>query len=149
MTQNSDGKLSAAELKPALQSIGFNPTNETVRRLMAAADLDGDGYIEYESGEFAKLIDELEDDSDEQVLRAFKTLDKNGDGLISVQELRQVDLSLSLFLSPDILPRIFETPDIVPAYYSLQTICSIRLSLRCFYFFSCERMLPCPCLSLS
>ena len=44
--KNKDGKLSAAELKPALQSIGFNPTDKDVAALIAAADNDGDGAIE-------------------------------------------------------------------------------------------------------
>merc|ERR1712038_1366142 len=76
--KNKDGKLSAAELKPALQSIGFNPTDKDVAALIAAADDDGDGAIEYERGEFIK------------VLAAFQFLDKDGSGTISAEELRNL-----------------------------------------------------------
>eukprot|EP00092_Neocalanus_flemingeri_P067053 GFUD01081778.1.p1 GENE.GFUD01081778.1~~GFUD01081778.1.p1 ORF type:complete len:149 (-),score=57.02 GFUD01081778.1:133-579(-) len=87
---NSDGKLSSGELMPALQSLGFDPTNDDIKRIMDAADNDGDGMIEYESGEFVALLDELEDEPYDKVLEAFKFLDKNGDGQISADELRQL-----------------------------------------------------------
>merc|ERR1711915_818886 len=87
---NSDGKLSAEELKPALQSIGFDPTNEDIKKLVDAADHDGDGMIEYDSEEFVALLDELDDEPIDKVLEAFRFLDKNGDGQISAAELRSL-----------------------------------------------------------
>ena len=75
---------------PALQSIGFNPTKADIKRLIAAADEDGDGMIEYDSQEFITLLDELEDEPYDQVLAAFEYLDKDGDGLISAEELREL-----------------------------------------------------------
>ena len=85
---NQDGKLSAEELMPALQSLGFNATEEDVKKIMDAADNDGDGKIEYESDEFVALLDELDDEPMDKVLEAFQFLDKNGDGQISAEELR-------------------------------------------------------------
>ena len=73
---------------PALQSIGFNPSKADINRLIAAADADGDGMVEYDSQEFIKLLEELEDEPYDQVLAAFEFLDKDGDGLISADELR-------------------------------------------------------------
>ena len=85
---NNDGKLSAEELMPALQSLGFNATEEDVKKIMDAADNDGDGMIEYKSDEFVALLDELDDEPMDKVLEAFQFLDKNGDGQISTEELR-------------------------------------------------------------
>ena len=85
---NNDGKLSAEELMPALQSLGFNATKEDVKKIMDAADNNGDGMIEYESDEFVALLDELDDEPMDRVLEAFQFLDKNGDGQISAEELR-------------------------------------------------------------
>ena len=71
---NNDGKLSEEELLPALQSLGFNPTKADVKRLMEAADSNGDGMIEYDSDEFIALLEELEDEPYDQVMEAFKYL---------------------------------------------------------------------------
>ena len=87
---NNDGKLSEEELLPALQSLGFNPTKADVKRLMEAADSNGDGMIEYDSDEFIALLEELEDEPYDQVMEAFKYLDKDGDGLISSEELKSL-----------------------------------------------------------
>ena len=75
---------------PALQSLGFNPTKADVKRLMEAADSDGDGMIEYDTEEFVALLEELEDEPYDQVMEAFKYLDKDGDGLISSEELKRL-----------------------------------------------------------
>ena len=57
---------------------------------MEAADSDGDGMIEYDSEEFVALLEELEDEPYDQVMEAFKYLDKDGDGLISSEELKRL-----------------------------------------------------------
>ena len=75
---------------PALQSLGFNPTKADVKRLMEAADSDGDGMIEYDTEEFIALLEELEDEPYDEVMEAFKYLDKDGDGLISSEELKRL-----------------------------------------------------------
>ena len=85
---NNDGKLSEQELLPALQSIGFNPTKDDIKRLIDAADDDNDGMIDYANQEFVALLQELEDEPYNQVLEAFEYLDKDGDGVISADELR-------------------------------------------------------------
>ena len=57
---------------------------------MEAADSDGDGMIEYDTEEFIALLEELEDEPYDQVMEAFKYLDKDGDGLISSEELKRL-----------------------------------------------------------
>ena len=85
---NNDGKLSEEELLPALQSIGFNPSKADIKRLIDAADNDNDGMIDYANQEFVALLEELEDEPYNQVLEAFEYLDKDGDGIITADELR-------------------------------------------------------------
>ena len=44
--------------------------------------------IDYANQEFVALLQELEDEPYNQVLEAFEYLDKDGDGVISADELR-------------------------------------------------------------
>merc|ERR1719350_2371339 len=87
---NNDGKLSSEELMPALQSIGYNPTKSDVKRIMDAADGDGDGFIDYDSEEFVGLLQELEDEPYDKVLAAFKHFDKDGNGSLDAAELKAI-----------------------------------------------------------
>ena len=87
---NKDGKLSAEELLPALQSLGLNPSNSDIKKLIDAADKDGDGLVNYNDDEFTALLDELGDVPYDEVMEAFMFLDKNGDGTISSEELREL-----------------------------------------------------------
>lgn len=107
-----DGKLSEEELMPALQSIGFNPTKADIHRLIAAADSDGDGMVEYDSQEFVKLLEELEDEPYDQVLAAFEFLDKDGDGLISTEELRALVTNHGEPMSQEAVDKLVKEADI-------------------------------------
>jgi len=109
---NNDGKLSEDELLPALQSLGFNPTKADVKRLMEAADSDGDGMIEYDSEEFIALLEELEDEPYDQVMEAFKYLDKDGDGLISSEELKRLVTSHGEPMSEDQANELVKMADV-------------------------------------
>merc|ERR1712066_187517 len=87
---NNDGKLSTEELMPALQSIGYNPTKADVKRIMDAADDNGDGKIDYDSEEFVSLLQELEDEPYDKVMAAFKHFDKDGNGSLDAAELKSI-----------------------------------------------------------
>merc|ERR1711872_936183 len=54
---DKNGKLSADELVPALRSLGFNPKKDDIDRIMAAADKNDDGFIEYDDEEFRQFLE--------------------------------------------------------------------------------------------
>eukprot|EP00088_Acartia_fossae_P021584 TRINITY_DN2298_c0_g1_i11.p1 TRINITY_DN2298_c0_g1~~TRINITY_DN2298_c0_g1_i11.p1 ORF type:complete len:153 (-),score=40.56 TRINITY_DN2298_c0_g1_i11:565-1023(-) len=86
---NGDGKLSPEELKPALQSLGFNPTDADIKRLMDKADKNKDGFIEYNTNEFKLLLSQLEDDPmSSQLIHAFTMVDEDKDGYVTIEEMK-------------------------------------------------------------
>lgn len=91
---NSDGLISASELRSLMASMGQKSSEEEVSSMMKEADSDGDGFISFD--EFyetntkgvngSRIMKDLE--------RAFKMYDLDSNGLISVQELHKVLQSL-------------------------------------------------------
>eukprot|EP00092_Neocalanus_flemingeri_P000651 GFUD01000693.1.p1 GENE.GFUD01000693.1~~GFUD01000693.1.p1 ORF type:complete len:3364 (-),score=1087.83 GFUD01000693.1:1093-10800(-) len=93
--KNGDGAIDKAELTSALSSTGGNFTKQEIDTIFLAADIDGDGEIDYE--EFIALMCPSASDIVEKfrgkyknvndVRAAFKRFDKNGDGALEKDEL--------------------------------------------------------------
>lgn len=52
--KNNDGKISADELRVVMSKLGEKLSEEEIDEMIREADLDGDGFIDYE--EFVKLL---------------------------------------------------------------------------------------------
>jgi len=91
---DGSGTITLEELKNAMKQ--FNMTMRDVEELMAAADVDGSGQIEW--GEFlAATINKSQLEREENIYRAFRAIDKDGNGVLSHQEITEAlsDFGLS------------------------------------------------------
>ncbi|KAI4299581.1 hypothetical protein L6164_033026 [Bauhinia variegata] len=90
--KNGDGKISSAELKEMLGTLGSKTTSEEVQRMMAELDKNGDGYIDLkEFAEFHCGENDGKINGDSKELRdAFDLYDLDKNGLISAHELHSV-----------------------------------------------------------
>ena len=77
---------SANELGTVMKSVGYQPTEAEVSKLIKKADSDGSGVIEFE--EFVEMMGDYEVIGEEDIISAFKMFDRNGDGVISRSELK-------------------------------------------------------------
>jgi len=91
---NGDGKLSMEELSGGLARAGFERHGLDLHCMMAMADADGNGEIDYSEFLHATL-DRRRYLTDEALLAAFRVFDRNGDGGICREELKHVLCSCS------------------------------------------------------
>lgn len=95
MDFNGNKKLDSSEFEQALAAFGLFPKKVEIQALMAFYDVDGDGNITYE--EFLRgLRDELTPRRTAMVEKAFAMLDKDGSGVIGVNDISGIyDVSMN------------------------------------------------------
>lgn len=88
--KDGNGSISEKELKLAMKSIGQNASDIEIQEMVLEADLDGDGEIDF--NEFLSLMARKMKDTDEEeeLLQAFGIFDRNEDGYITADDLRQL-----------------------------------------------------------
>jgi calmodulin len=88
--RNGDGRITLQELRQALEELGEEPADEELRALMLKADADGNQSIDF--AEFLAFMRRRlrQAGAEDEIRDAFNTFDRNGDGLVSIDELLQV-----------------------------------------------------------
>ncbi|XP_060216036.1 calcium-dependent protein kinase 7-like [Lycium barbarum] len=87
MDTGKKGKINLGELKIGLQKLGHQIPDADLQILMEAADVDGDGSLNY--GEFVAVSVHLRKmANDEHLHKAFSFFDTNQSGYIEIEELR-------------------------------------------------------------
>lgn len=86
---DSDGSLTMLELAALLRSLGLKPSGDQVQVLLTNMDSNGNGCVEFD-----ELVNAIVPDmnaqvllNQEQLLRVFKSFDRDGNGYISAAEL--------------------------------------------------------------
>ena len=100
------GTIKSEEVRVALTVLGFNPSHEEIQELLAKHDTGKQGTISFD--EFTNIIlDKISElRPNEDLIRAFDTLDRDQDGYISLQDLQDVGDFLGSNLSKDELREI-------------------------------------------
>lgn len=103
--KNGDGQITKKELGESLKNLGIYIADDEMDATMAKIDTNGDGCVDVE--EFGLLYRSILDEGDgpnggnkgdeeEEMREAFRVFDQNGDGYITIEELRSVLVSLGL-----------------------------------------------------
>ncbi|XVE84520.1 hypothetical protein DITRI_Ditri17bG0020300 [Diplodiscus trichospermus] len=94
--KNGDGRISKEELNESLEKLGILIPDGELTQMIEKMDVNGDDCIDID--EFGDLYRSLVDNKDEEedMKEAFNVFDQNGDGYISVDELRSILASLGL-----------------------------------------------------
>lgn len=94
---NGDGQIESTELEELMTSLGYKPHEDDIADMIALADQNDDGTINLR--EFLQLmVGAVKDKAlKTQYIAQFKIYDKNGNGLISSDEVKRV----THILAPD------------------------------------------------
>ena len=99
--KDKDEKINLTELENIMKSIGQNPSESELQDMINEIDIDGEGVITFDG--FISLMEKkLRDaDTEEELIESFKVFDKDGIGLISSENLRDVVVSLGMKFSQE------------------------------------------------
>lgn len=88
--KNGDGKLSVEEVKTGyIEHYGRVMSDEDVEKMFSAVDSDNSGFIDYSEFVVAAMNEKALTTND-KLQAAFKMFDKDGSGVISAAEIKEV-----------------------------------------------------------
>merc|ERR1712176_1050598 len=109
---NGDGKLTVNEMKEGIQKAGLKEIPQDLQQIMEDVDSDGSGVIDYT--EFlAATLDKRVYMKEDVCWSAFRVFDRNGDGKISPEELKNVlgDSSVEDVVGVDTIKQLLQEVD--------------------------------------
>ncbi|KAL3728095.1 hypothetical protein ACJRO7_032789 [Eucalyptus globulus] len=112
LDKDGDACITMKELATAIKSLDQNPTEEELQSMINEVDIDGRGTIKFE--EFLNLMATKikETEIEEELKEAFKVIDKDQDGYISPNELKQVMIKLGEKLTEEELEEMMREADL-------------------------------------
>ena len=90
--KNKKGTISAADITKIMKNFGYPISRKEVESMIAQMDTSGNGELDFE--EFVTFMQKqtqiIEESDEDQVLKAFKSFDKDHDGKITMYEFRYI-----------------------------------------------------------
>lgn len=111
LDNDKSGSIDPNELKAAFDSLGLDVKDKVLYQILSELDKDNSGLIEF--GEFFALCTakRVNINSREEIEKTFDFFDHNGNGKITLQELRLIADYLGEIMSDDDLGSMFRKAD--------------------------------------
>ena len=110
--KDKDGVITIKELGDVMGALGAYPTEAELQEINNEINKKGTGKIEF--NEFLELYSRKmkEPDTEEDLIEAFKTFDKDGSGVISANKLKHIMVVLGGKLTEEEVDEMFKEADI-------------------------------------
>jgi calmodulin len=88
--KNSNGTITSAELGTVLRSLGSNPTEEELGKLVSDINSKKNGVLDFKG--FLQIMTQRKSDVDTpaEITEALKIFDKEGNGFLPASELKHI-----------------------------------------------------------
>ncbi|OAY35427.1 caltractin [Manihot esculenta] len=87
---DGSGTIDAKELNVAMRALGYEMTEEQINLMIADVDKDGSGAIDYDEFEHMMTAQIGERDTKEELMKAFRIIDQDNNGKISVDDIKRI-----------------------------------------------------------
>ncbi|XP_013926337.1 PREDICTED: centrin-2-like [Thamnophis sirtalis] len=106
------GTIDVRDLKVSIRALGFDPTKEELRRVVAEVDKEGAGKIGFDAfySVMAQKMSEI--DSKEDILKAFKLFVDKDSGRIAFKNLKQIAAEIGEKLTDEELQEMINEADL-------------------------------------
>mmetsp|Transcript_4090 Transcript_4090/g.25753 ORF Transcript_4090/g.25753 Transcript_4090/m.25753 type:complete len:117 (-) Transcript_4090:2262-2612(-) len=94
-----------------MRALGFEPSKEEIKQIIADADKEGDGNIEFEDFLNLMTLKYSERDPKDEIVKAFKLFDEDDSGRISFKNLKRVAKELGENITDEELQEMIEVAD--------------------------------------
>lgn len=109
---NGDGTITSCELGTVLRSLGKNVSDAEVEELLKEVSVDHEGMIHFPDFVAMMSIRLRDFNSEDELKEAFRMFDRNGDGMISADELRLALQSFGEQLADEEIEELLREADI-------------------------------------
>ncbi len=86
--KNGDGAISASELGKVMESLGLDITTHELQEMIQELDTTGTNTIDFNA--FLSIMVRQTIDSDHEIQEAFKLFDKDRDGKITAEDVKEI-----------------------------------------------------------
>ncbi|KAL5982463.1 putative calcium-binding protein cml13 [Asimina triloba] len=108
---DGSGTIDAKELNVAMRALGFEMTEEQIEQMIRDVDKDGSGAIDFD--EFVHMMTAKigERDTKEELTKAFRIIDVDNDGKISLTDIERISKELGESFAPKEIKEMIEEAD--------------------------------------
>ncbi|XP_047329758.1 calmodulin-2/4-like [Impatiens glandulifera] len=109
--RDCDGLITTVDLSEMFNSFNEHPTMEQIQDMINAADADGDGAISLEDFLILMSKKTMANDIENEIREAFKVFDRDQDGFLSADDVKEVMMKYGERLTDEEAEQIIRESD--------------------------------------
>jgi calmodulin len=88
--KDGDGKITFVELQDILKKFGYKENDENLKQILDQVDTNGNGEVEFKDFLELMCLKMKDQDIEDDIMEAFKIFDKDSNGYISSNDLKNI-----------------------------------------------------------